>query len=181
MMQWLNLLSIAGPILNLSVCLCATIGYCLGGGHEGWLLPRQLSFTLGYTWVDTHTIQSEWVIHYLSYVCTLSTWKHIFVMTYTFGDVHSGKQGCKSLQIQSNVQIISCTLGDTWLFSRKIMSYKAFANNTTKSKEPKTYSHPHSFCEYSSENPSRQRQLLYMQTHNQYEYSKLIQSQAPAL
>lgn len=47
-------------ILNLSVCLCATIDYCLGGGHERWLLLGQLSLMFMYTWVHT-CIRPEWV------------------------------------------------------------------------------------------------------------------------
>lgn len=73
MMQWLNLPSIADTILNLSVCLGATIGYCLGGGHERWLLLGQLSPTFSYTWIHTHA-QLGWMgwdklAHLHAHVC----------------------------------------------------------------------------------------------------------------
>lgn len=45
MMQRLNLLSAVGPILNLSIRLSATKGFCSAGGHEGWRLSLMLAYT----------------------------------------------------------------------------------------------------------------------------------------
>lgn len=75
MMQWLNLPSTAEAILNLSVCLGATIGYCLGGGHERWLLLGQLSLTFLYTWTHTRA-QFERADRDTQHTHTHKAWRH---------------------------------------------------------------------------------------------------------
>lgn len=90
--QWCrDLISIAGAILNLSVCRCDTIGYCLGGGHERWLLLGQLSLMFTFTTIHTR-IQLEWVdtlTHLCAHVCTHAAWSHVFIMKHTCSDVNS--------------------------------------------------------------------------------------------